>query len=369
MSRHSTTLAAVAAVATVTLVPATSASAGVHRHHQGASITVRERKLVSDQPGVAQVTDPHLVNAWGMSHGPDTPLWVSDNGADVSTLYSGATGATPPQVVPLTVSIPGGAPTGQVFNDTHGFEVPGTGEPALFVFAGENGDLAAWNQSVSPLTSAVHVAHTRHGVYKGLALVHTDAGPMLLATNFHSGRVDVFNRSFRRVHDRRLFRDPSLPGGFAPFGITTIGRRVYVSYAKQDAARHDDAAGPGRGFVDAYTTDGAFVRRLVSRGALNSPWGMVRAPSTFGRFAGKLLVGNFGDGRVHAYSRSSGRLVGALTRPNHRPLVIDGLWGLTQGDPAAGGSGTVWFSAGPDGEAHGLLGTLRAASAAHGSGG
>jgi uncharacterized protein (TIGR03118 family) len=361
MSRHPTTLAAVAALATATLAAAGPATAGPHRHHPGAAIVVRERKLVSDQPGVARVTDPHLVNAWGMSHGPNTPLWVSDNGADVSTLYSGATApSAPPQVLPLTVSVPGGAPTGQVFNDTHGFAVPGTGKPALFVFAGENGDLSAWNQSVSSLTSAVHVAHTRGAVYKGLALVHSPFGPLVLATNFHAGRVDVFNRSFHRLHVGRLFRDRRLPHRYAPFGIATIGRRVYVSYARQDAAAHDDSAGPGRGFVDVYTTYGAFVRRLVSRGALNSPWGMVRAPSTFGRFAGALLVGNFGDGRIHAYRRSSGRLLGTLTRPHHRPLVIDGLWGLTRGDAAAGGPKTIWFSAGPDGEAHGLLGTLRA---------
>lgn len=321
--------------------------------------TVRRVNLVSDQPGVARMTDPHLVNAWGLSRGPNTPLWVSDNGADVSTLYQGATSGTPVSRVPLVVKVPGGAPTGQVFNGTSAFTVPGTGKPALFVFASENGGISAWNQSVSPATSAVPVRHTRHAVYKGLALVHTRSGPRLLATNFHANRIDVFNAHFARLHAGG-FNDPALPRRYAPFNVAVVHRHVFVTYARQDAAAHDDVAGPGHGFVDVYTNRGRFVRRFASHGVLNSPWGMTIAPRSFGQFAGDLLVGNFGDGRIHAFDPRSGAMLGVLRGARHRPLVIDGLWALLVGDRVAGGRDAIWFSAGPHDEQHGLLGILRA---------
>jgi uncharacterized protein (TIGR03118 family) len=322
--------------------------------------TFRQENLVSDQPGVATLTDPNLVNAWGMSRGPNTPVWVSDNGADVSTLYRGDIPGTPITQVPLVVSIPGGAPTGQVFNDTTAFIVPGTGQPALFIFVGEDGDLSAWNLSVVPLTSAVAVGHTAGAIYKGLALVHTQAGPRLLAANFHANRIDVFDGGFTRLPDTGMFRDASLPAGYAPFNVSEIGGQVFVTYALQDADAEDDVAGPAHGFVDVYTNDGAFVRRFASHSVLNSPWGMTIAPATFGQFAGDLLIGNFGDGRIHAFDPSSGEVLGTLRGTNGRPLAIDGLWALLVGDAVAGGPDAVWFSAGPDDEQHGLLGILRA---------
>jgi uncharacterized protein (TIGR03118 family) len=317
--------------------------------------TFTQDNLVSDQAGVAALTDPNLVNPWGMSRSATSPIWVSDNGADVSTLYNGAVNGSPVTQVPLVVSTPGGAPTGQVNNDTSAFVVPGTTTPARFIFAGENGDLSAWASG----TAAVAVGHTDGAVYKGLALAHSPFGPLLLATNFHDNRIDVFDGQFHPVTDDRLFRDPSLPAGFAPFNVTEIGNQVYVTYAKQDSAGHDDVAGPGNGFVDVFTNYGAFMKRLVTRGLLNSPWGLTIAPANFGAFSGDLLVGNFGDGRIHAYDPNSGRLLGTLRGPNARPITIDGLWGLLVGDPGAGGPDSVWFSAGPDGEAHGLLGILR----------
>lgn len=321
-----------------------------------AAPAVTVHKLVSDQPGVAQLTDPDLVNAWGMSHPPDGPLWVSDNGTNVSTIYSGATPGTPVTKVPLTVSIPGGAPTGQVFNGTRGFEVPGTGSPALFIFAGEDGDLSAWNMSTG--TQAVQVFHEPHAVFKGMALMRTARGPRLLVANFHAGRVDKFGSGFHRMRTIG-FSDPHLPPRYAPFNVAVFRHKVYVTYAKQDAAAHDDVAGPGHGFIDVYTERGHLIRRLVSRGALNSPWGMVLAPGNFGSFAGKLLVGNFGDGFIHVYNPQNGHPLGALKTANGDAVHIDGLWGLLRGDSAAGGNGAIWFSAGPDGESHGLLGVLR----------
>jgi len=316
-----------------------------------------QENLVSDQPGVAQLTDPSLVNAWGMSRGPNTPVWVSDNGADVTTLYNGAVGnPESPVAKVLTVSIPGGAPTGQVFNDTTAFLMPGTATAARFIFIGEDGELSAWAGG----PAATLVGHTDGAVYKGLALAHSPSGPMLLAANFHDNRIDVFDGTFAPVPGTGMFRDPTLPAGYAPFNVAELGGQVFVTYARQDADGEDDVAGPAHGFVDVYTTSGAWVRRLVTHGVLNSPWGMAIAPAGFGQFSGELLIGNFGDGRIHAVDPGTGEVQGILRGTSGKPLAIDGLWGLMVGDAAAGGTSSVWFSAGPDDEAHGLLGVLRA---------
>jgi uncharacterized protein (TIGR03118 family) len=318
-----------------------------------------QENLVSDQPGVAQRTDPQLVNPWGMSRGPNTPVWVSDNGADVTTLYNGAVPGNPesPVAKVLTVGIPGGgAPTGQVFNDTTAFVLPGTTSAARFIFIGEDGDLSAWAGG----TTATLVGHTDGAVYKGLALAHTPNGPMLLAANFHDNRIDVFDSTFTPVPAAGMFSDPTLPRGYAPFNVAEIGGQIFVTYAKQDAEGEDDVAGPAHGFGDVYTTSGAWVKRFATHGVLNSPWGMTIAPADFGQFSGDLLIGNFGDGRIHAFDPNTGDVLGILRGTSGRPLAIDGLWGLMVGDAAAGGPSSVWFSAGPDDEAHGLLGLLRA---------
>lgn len=340
------------ALSVALVVAVAGPAAATDGEHAG---TFQQVNLVSDQPGVAALTDPALVNPWGISHLANSPVWVSDNGADVTTLYRTDTAGSPVTKVPITVSIPGGAPTGQVANDTTAFVVPGTGQPARFIFVSENGDLSAWNGG----TSAVLVAHSDGAVYKGLALVHAASGPLLLATNFHDNRVDVFNGSFAPVSTPWMFHDRWLPRGYAPFNVAEVNGQVFVSYAKQDAARHDDVAGPGHGFIDVYTDSGSFVRRFATHGVLDSPWGMTVAPATFGRFAGDLLVGNFGDGLIHAFDLRTGRVVGTLRAASGRPLVIDGLWALVVGDPVAGGTGAVWFSAGPDNEQHGLVGLLQ----------
>ncbi|MDH2416521.1 TIGR03118 family protein [Nocardioides sp. CER19] len=325
--------------------------------------TFQQQNLVSDQPGVATLTDPDLVNSWGISRGPNSAVWVSDNGADVSTLYTGAVGSTPVSKVPLVVSVPGGAPTGQVFNDTTAFQVPGTTQSALFIFAGEHGDLSAWNPAVSPRTAAVSVGHVPGAVFKSLALVHTHRGPRLLAADFHGNRIDVFNERFHGVRTAPgAFRDRSLPRGYAPFNIAEVGGRVFVTYALRDAQGEDDVAGAGHGFVDVYSDGGAFLRRFASRGVLNSPWGMTIAPQGFGHVSGDLLVGNFGDGRIHAFDPRTGSLRATLRNTSGRPLTIEGLWALVVGNPVAGGTDAVWFSSGPDDEEHGLVGLLRLAA-------
>ena len=309
---------------------------------------------MSDQPGVAQMTDPNLVNAWGMSRGPNTPIWVSDNGTDVSTLYNGDVNGSPVAAVPLVVSIPGGAPTGQVFNDTTAFHLPGT-----TTVRGSSSSVRTATCRPGPAArAATLVGHTDGAIYKGLALAHSPSGPMLLAANFRANRIDVFDGTFALVPDAGMFSDPTLPAGYAPFNVAEIGGQMFVTYALKGG--EDDVAGPAHGFVDVYTTSGALVKRFATHGVLNSPWGMTIAPANFGQFSGDLLIGNFGDGRIHAFDPNTGEVLGMLRGTSGKPLAIDGLWGLIVGDPAAGGADSVWFSAGPDDESHGLLGTLRA---------
>lgn len=348
-------LAALTAGATVAVLVAYSPTAGAENNHGGPAVV--EHDLVSDQNVPGTLNDPQLINPWGLSHSATSPVWVSDNGADVATLYSGGVGGGPVSKAGLVVSIPNGAPTGQAFNDTGEFDIPGTTSPAAFIFAGENGDISAWNGSQG--TTAKLVAHNDGAVYKGLTIAHSPFGPLLLAANFHDNRIDVWDGSFHQVTaGATFFRDRRIPSGFAPFDVTELGSLVYVSYAKQDADAHDDVAGPGNGFVDVYTDFGVLVRRLVRHGDLNSPWGMALAPSSWGSFAGKLVVGNFGNGRINVYDPRTGRDLGPLRDMNHRAIVIEGLWGLLDGTASSGGTNAMWFSAGPGDESHGLLGTL-----------
>jgi uncharacterized protein (TIGR03118 family) len=356
-------LGLVAAPANASAATASGALTGRadHRGHDRDDNAFAQVNLVADRPGIAPVTDPHLVNPWGLSQGPATPVWASDNGADVTTLYTGGGAGQTPSAVPLVVSIPGGAPTGQAFNPTSSFVLP-DGQPALFVFAGEDGDLSAWNRGLTPLTSAVHVGHVPGGGLKGLALLPaTPRGPEILVADFAHGRVAAFDGAFHRVAlPRWAFTDRRIPRGYAPFNVALLGSRVFVTYAKQDAAKHDDVAGPGHGFVDVYSTSGRLLDRFARRGVLNSPWGLAIAPAHFGAFSGAVLVGNFGDGRIHAFDPRTGRLLGTLRDGHRRPIVIDGLWGLLPGNGTSAGTSDVWFSAGPGGEKHGLLGVLRA---------
>ena len=307
--------------------------------------------LVSDQPGVAPNTDPNLVNAWGLTSGPTTPWWVSDNGTDKSTLYNGA---GVPQALVVNVH---NAPTGTVFNSTAGFALP-TGGVARFLFDTEEGKVLGWNPAQG--TNSVVVADLQDGaIYKGLAIADTAAGPRLYAADFHNAKVDVFDGSFSPVLGG--FVDPSLPSGYAPFGIQTIGDRVFVTYAQQDAEASDEVAGQGKGFVDAYDTAGNLLGRVAQHGQLNAPWGLAIAPDSFGRFAGDLLVGNFGNGQINAYSEHNGHFThaGELRDASGKSLTIDGLWALEVAQGGNNGTpGTLYFTAGPDDETHGLFGQI-----------
>jgi len=339
-----------------------------------AHTSYRQINLVSDQAGKANLTDPDLVNAWGLAASPGTnaspgsPLWVADNGSDKATLYAGAS-ATSVSKVPLVVNVTGAAPTGQVFNsDSSAFVVSdshGNSGSSLFLFDTENGTIDGWAPNVNPngtnpsTVTEVGRNNGANAVYKGLAIAKSSVGTTLYATNFRSGRVEAYDGTFTPVElPGGLFVDPKLPAGYGPFGIAVIMGKLYVSFAKQDATLHDDVAGQGNGFVDVFGRNGKFIRRLITRGALNSPWGMALAPASFGQFAGDLLVGNFGDGHINVYNPTSGLRLGQLRGSNGQPIVIDGLWGLMFGNGNAAGNNQLLFSAGPDGESHGLLGKI-----------
>ena len=325
--------------------------------------------LVSDQQGVAPITDPHLVNAWGIAVGPQA-MWVSANGKDLSDVYTGDVAGSPFTKNPLEVNIPVGEPTGQVLNNTASdfFVSDGTNTgQALFIFASESGVVSGWSPAVpppAPSTEAQLGFQASDGaVYKGIALANDAANGknFLYVADFHNNQIDVLDSRFALTSLGDSFVDPNLPSGFAPFNIAAINGQLYVSYAKQDSDQHDDVAGPGNGFIDVFSTDGDFVKRLVSQGQLNSPWGMVVAPSNFGDFSNDLLVGNFGDGRINAYNPTSGAFLGTLSSSKGHPLVTPGLWGLAFGNgTTAGNPNTLYFAAGPDDESHGLLGKITA---------
>jgi uncharacterized protein (TIGR03118 family) len=330
----------------------------------GPSQFYAQHNLVSDGFVPADHINPDVVNAWGLVSGPTTPWWIVDNGTGKATLYNVATGT-----FPLTVTVPGvggeqGNPTGIVFNGGSGFVVNnGLGtSPARFIFASEDGTISAF-RGVPVVTVVPNAQAPAHGaIYKGLAIDSATNGQFLYATDFHNGAVDIFDASFHAVTIPGAFTDPTLPPGFAPFGIQNIDGTIYVTYALQDQDKEDDVAGPGNGFVDAFTTSGAFIRRVASMGELNSPWGLALAPADFGRFSGDLLVGNFGDGRIHAFRLEDGEFeaVGLLHSAAGKPIQIDGLWALQfgHGANANGPTNTLFFTAGPADEEHGLFGSI-----------
>jgi uncharacterized protein (TIGR03118 family) len=313
---------------------------------------------VSDQPGVAPILDPLLVNPWGVALSATSPIWVANNVSGTSTLYRGGGGGTPFTKAALEVTVVNGAPTGLVFNGTTGFQVstPLGPRPATFIFDSQSGDITGWNSANG--TTAVVAAHSDDAIYTGLALLQTPAGSFLLAADFHHARIDVFDSNWNPVDVGSAFTDPSLPAGYAPFNVQVLGGAVYVSYALQGEGGEEEVAGHNLGFVNKYTEFGQTVKRIASRGNLNAPWGLAIAPATFGKYAGALLVGNFGDGKIGAYT-DDGDYLGFLRDTNNDVIAIDGLWALQPGTAASGGTDAVWFSAGPDEETHGLLGLLR----------
>ena len=319
------------------------------------------RNLVSDVAGVAEHTDPNLVNGWGIAFNQFGPVWVADNGTGLSTLYDGDGN---PQS--LVVAIPGGKPTGIVFNGSGDFVVTkgGVSGPARFIFATENGTIAAWAPAVDP-TNAILVADNSSSgtIYKGLTLGADGTRLLLYATDFHNRKVDVFDKAFSPVTLPGGFVDESLPDNYGPFGIQNLGGSIYVTYAKQDAEAVDEVAGRGNGIVEVFGGNGSLVRRVFRGGPLNAPWGLALAPADFGAFANRLLVGNFGDGAINAFDPDSGRFVGRLSLPDRTPIRIPGLWAITFGNGLRNQpTNVLFFAAGPDDETHGLYGRIAPAT-------
>jgi uncharacterized protein (TIGR03118 family) len=330
-----------------------------------------QTNLVSDIPGLARVTDPNLQNPWGIAASGSGVFWISDNGSGVSTLYNGQGQPSALVVsIPPPTSLPAdtpGTPTGTVFNSTPDFVVSANGNsgPAAFLFATEDGVIAGWNPQVDATHAILAVDNpdpVNGSVYKGLTSGTDAAGDNLLyAANFRLGTVDVFDTNFHLVHLAGSFQDPDIPDGFAPFNVRSIGGKLFVTYAKQNAEKHDDVAGPGNGYVDVYTMDGELIQRLVSQGPLNSPFGIVMTPADFGSLSNDLLIGNFGDGHIHAFDPTSGRLIGKLDISNGNPFQEDGLWALRFGNGgSAGATNTLFFTAGINDEQDGLFGSLQA---------
>src|SRR5215472_8347009 len=341
----------------------------------------------------AAVLDPNLVNPWGLTESGGSPFWVSNNNAGVSTLYSvpGANN-TPVSINSLVVSIPtpldltgaDGTPTGTVFNidlAKGGFQITdGTHTaPAVFLFATEDGTIVGWNPTVDP-TGKFDGPNgvSRHGivavdnsgggqaangsVYKGLAIAADASGTTLLyAANFHAGTIEVYDSTFKRVTTLPpdAFTDPDLPHRYAPFNVTLNGGVLFVTYARQDKAKHDPVAGHGRGFANTFDFSGHMLARFATRGHLNAPWGVVRAPASFGQFAGDVLIGNFGDGQINAFDPNTGAFIGKVVNSKGETILIDGLWALLVGNGKAGGDANkVYFTAGPNGETDGIFGSL-----------
>ncbi len=319
--------------------------------------------LTSDGKVPAPNSDAPLVNPWGIVFNPIGPVWIANNGSSTSTLY-----ISQGSKFPLTVAIPAGsngpaAPTGIVYNGGGGFNVSNglLSGSAQFIFDGEGGTLTGWSMLVNTTNAILAYDDGMGGaVYKGLALASNNGAAFLYATDFHNGKVDVFDSGFNKQPANGGFTDPNLPSGYAPFGIQNIGGMLYVSYAMQQTPeRHDEVDGPGLGLIDVYDPAGKLQRRLVSGSPLDAPWGMMQAPAGFGQFSNALLVGNFGDGRINAFDLNSGALLGVLGDSSGKAIVIDGLWGLAFGNGLFGQPATsLFFTAGSNDEADGLYGRI-----------
>jgi len=351
---------------------------GVARNLVGASIALaalpsmlqaqhyKQTNLISDIPGMAAATDANLVNPWGISRSSTSPWWVSDNGPGVATLYAG-TGTAIPLVVTIPAADSGtGTPTGQIFNGSQDFQL-GPGKPALFLFVTEDGTLSGWNPGVNATAAIIKVNTHSASVFKGMAVATIDdrhAGPTnyLYVADFRKARVNVYDTNFHRISmGDEGFHDERVPHGFAPFNIQNIGGNLYVAWAKQDSAKHDEVDGAGLGFVSVFSPTGRLLHRLQWGNWFNGPWGLAQAPSDFGPYSHDILVGQFGSGQILVFDPVTGDFLGRLLDANNMPIAINGLWGISFASGGTSGSATtLYFAAGLNDEQDGLFGTITA---------
>jgi len=329
-----------------------------------ANNAYQQHNLVSNGAVPADNVDPNLVNAWGIAFNPTGVVWVANNGTGTSTLYNGL--GVPQALVVTIPAAPGaqgpGSPTGTVFSGSNDFAVTNgtTSAPSRFLFVSEDGVISGWAPTVDA-THAVQAVFNQNAIYKGVAITGNGTGNFLYATDFFGAKIDVFDATFAPVTTPGGFTDPNLPAGYAPFNIQNIGGDLYVTYAKQDPTKTTDVHGPGLGIVNVFDANGNLIRRVATGGTLNAPWGVALAPASFGRFANRLLVGNFGDGTISAFNPRNGNFVGRMRTPDGAILTIDGLWGLAFGNGVQNQpTNTLFFTAGPNAEANGLYGSLMA---------
>jgi uncharacterized protein (TIGR03118 family) len=372
----------------------------------------KQTNLVANTAGVAPVTDPNLVNPWGLSRGSGSPWWVSDNATGLSTLYNGP-GAiqglvvTIPPADPTNPKTPLGTPTGTIFNGSTTDFLLAPNAPATFLFSTIDGTIVGWNATINvtqgakpPSTHAVTVAKTTDGsTYTGLTSAFIQGKRYLYAANFTKGRVDVYDNAFHSVKlssnnydkggaddfgfdddrhrgDNEPFVDERLPRNFVPFNVQSIGNDIVVTYALHLQGSPFETDGPGLGYVDIYSSTGQLLRRLEHGSWLNAPWGVAQAPLDFGRFSHDLLIGQFAgggttqsSGYIAAYDLATGEFDGLLEDASENPIAINGIWAISPGnvsptnnDPAAAPATELYFTAGPNHGSGGLFGYLSAVS-------
>jgi uncharacterized protein (TIGR03118 family) len=323
----------------------------------GHAVQVSVANLVTDDQAAnpAQITDPGLVNAWGLSYSPTSPFWVSSNGGGTSVVYRVNPTTQATTKVSLTVAIPGaGNVTGQVFNGGGAGQFNGN----AFLFVSEDGTVSGWRGSLG--TTAETLA-TVNGIYKGAAIATVAGNNYLYAADFGRGSIDVFKGNAAAANLSGSFTDAALPSGYVPFNVQTLANSLFVTYARRDGNSTDETAGAGFGYVDRFDLQGNLLGRVASGGVLDAPWGLAIAPASFGSLAGSLLVGNFGDGHISAYDLATDSFLGQVNGRDGNPLAIDGLWALSVGnDAGAGSSQSLYFTAGPGDESHGVLGVMQA---------
>lgn len=351
-----------------------------------------QTNLVSNVPnefpngatGPEVIFDPSLQNSWGLISSPGSPWWISNNAGGTSTLYSaagnpvnlnagnpGLNGTPVPQNGVLVPNAPSqkapGSPTSVMFNGIATNFLLAPTAPAIFMWVTEDGTVSGWNPGVNRLSAVIEVDNSQKpdakngAVYKGASIVEIDGKQFLLAANFRSGHIDIFDSSFHQVRlSEDAFEDNRIPRDFAPFNVQSIGDNIYVTYAKQDAPRHDPVGGEGFGFVDVFSREGRLVARLEHGDYFNAPWGVVAAPQDFGEFSNTILVGQFRGSTIEAFNPVTGEHIGTVLNPNGSALKIDGLWALRfgHGNAESGAANTLYFTAGPDNETNGLFGTL-----------
>ena len=321
------------------------------------AVEVSVTNLVTDDQAAnpAQITDAGLLNGWGISYSPTSPFWVSSNGGGTSVLYRVDPVTQATTKVGLTVTIPGaGNVTGQVFNAGGASQFNGN----AFLFVSEDGTVSGWRGS---LGTAAETLASANGIYKGAAIATVGGNSYLYAANFGNGSIDVLKGNAGAANLGGSFTDAALPSGYVPFNVQALDGSLFVTYARRDGGSTDETAGAGFGYVDRYDLQGNLLGRVASGGALDAPWGLAIAPASFGSLAGSLLVGNFGDGHISAYDLATDSFLGQVAGSDGKTLAIDGLWALSVGNGGgAGSTGSLYFTAGPGDESHGVFGVMQA---------